>query len=181
MQNNPPQITETNLPGVLLLTPPQYADARGYFSEIYNPDTFSALGITTIFTQDSVSFSHKNVIRGMHFQSAPHAQDKLVRCARGKVYDVAADIDPASPTYGDYVGFELTDELQQMLFIPGKYAHGFCVLSDEALIEYKIAGPQVPSAARGVLFNDPVLSIDWPVADPILSEKDGGWSPLPRL
>lgn len=179
MQNNPPIITTTELPGVLLLTPPQYADSRGYFSEIYNAETFAALGITTVFTQDSVSFSHKDVIRGMHFQEGIHKQDKLVRCARGTVYDVAADVDPRSPTYGAYVGFELSDVVQQMLFIPGSYAHGFCVLSDEALVEYKIAGPQVSASAKGAAYNDPVLAIPWPVKYPIVSEKDMAWGALP--
>lgn len=178
MQKDSPQVIETALPGVLLLTPPLYSDARGFFSEIYNEETFASLGITTSFIQDSVSFSVKNVIRGMHYQTAPFQQAKLVRCASGRIYDVIADIDPTSPTYGTYVGVELSGDMQQMVYIPGQYAHGFGVLSDGAHVAYKLSGEQNPLYAGGVMYNDPVLHIAWPIQNPVLSEKDRGWAPL---
>ncbi len=181
MQKDPPKVTLTNLPGVLLLTPILYTDTRGFFSEIYNEETFASLGIDTPFTQDSVSFSNKNVIRGLHFQLKPYEQAKLVRCAAGRIYDVVVDIDPSSPTYRMHVGIELSGDTQQMLYIPGHYAHGLCVLSETATVVYKLTGVHNPSYARGVSYNDPEFNINWPVTDPILSEKDKNWPLLETL
>ena len=181
MEKNLPQVTELHLPGVLLITPQLYADERGFFSELYNEDVFASIGITTQFVQDSTSYSVKNVIRGMHYQLIPHEQAKLVRCAHGKIFDVAADVDPVSPTYGRYVGVELSGETGQMLYIPGTYAHGFAVLSEDAHVAYKLSALHNPSQSRGVRYNDPVINIVWPITDPILSEKDRLWEDLPHI
>lgn len=175
------EVTELSLPGVLKITPIIYSDERGFFTEIYNSELFKTLGIKTEFIQDSTSYSKKNVVRGLHYQSMPHAQDKLVRCVHGNIYDVAADVDPASETYGQHIGEVLTAEEQTMLFIPGKYAHGFCVTSADALVDYKLSMMHNPDSSGGVAYNDPVLNIQWPVTTPILSEKDAtSWEPLPE-
>jgi len=169
---------ELSLPGVLLIRPRIFRDARGYAMTAYDSAEFAELGITADFKQDFRSYSVKNVIRGLHFQCAPYAQDKLVRCTNGKIFDVVADYDSASATFGKYVSVILDAEEQMMLYVPGKYAHGFCVVSDDASVEYKISGEYAPESASGVLWNDPLLGITWPVADPVLSEKDRLWTPL---
>ena len=171
-------VEKLTLPGVLLIKPKVFSDARGSSMATYSVEEFKRIGITAEFIQDFRSHSFKNVIRGMHFQRAPFAQDKLVRCAEGEIFDVAADTDPTSPTFGTSVSAVLTAEGQNMLYIPGKYAHGFCVLSDGATVEYKIAGTYSPESAGGALWNDPLLKIAWPVADPILSEADKLWKHL---
>lgn len=173
------EVEELALPGVLKLTPKIFADDRGFLTATYVSDAFATLGITAAFVQDNSSHSRKGVIRGMHFQRPPHAQDKLVRCAHGEVLDVAADHDPSSPTYGMHVVVTLTDKDQTLLYIPGKYAHGFCVLSDEAVVEYKMNDTYHPECAGGVPYNDPALNIPWPITDPILSKQDTSWAPLP--
>lgn len=167
------------LPGVIKFTPKIFADDRGFLAATYVEDVFGALGITAKFVQDNSSHSHRGVIRGMHFQCAPHAQDKLVRCAHGEVIDVAADHDPVSPTYGMHVAVTLKDSEQTLLYIPGKYAHGFGVLSDEAVVEYKLTDTYHPECAGGVPYNDPVLNIPWPITDPVLSKQDKSWALLP--
>jgi dTDP-4-dehydrorhamnose 3,5-epimerase len=168
------------LPGVLLITPTRHDDERGYFVEGYNAQIFEQLGIPAIFVQDSVSRSRKDVLRGMHFQKSPHGHAKLVRCTQGEIFDVAADVDITSPTYGQHVSAHLSGDTQAMLYIPSQYAHGFCVVSDEATVEYKM-GAVVREAASGVMYNDPVLSIGWPVSHPVLSVKDQSWPALPRV
>ena len=169
---------ELSLPGVLLITPKVFSDARGYSSVVYNAEEFAKLGVITNFEQDFISHSVKNVIRGLHFQQAPHIQDKLVRCIQGTIFDVAADYDSKSLTFGHYISATLTANEQTMLFVPGKYAHGFCVTSDTATVEYKIGGAYSPELASGVVWNDPLLHIAWPTTDPILSEPDTLWKPL---
>ncbi len=169
-----------SLPGVLRITPKIFSDARGYAAVVYQNDAFIKLGIPAAFTQDFVSHSIRNVIRGLHYQRAPYSQDKLVRCIQGEIFDVAADIDPTSPTFGTYASVTLKAEEQTMLYVPGKYAHGFCVTSDSASVQYKIAGEYRPEHASGVLWNDPLLRIAWPITDPILSEPDKSWQPLPQ-
>ncbi|MDO8408333.1 MAG: dTDP-4-dehydrorhamnose 3,5-epimerase [bacterium] len=171
-------IRELSLPGVLLITPKTFTDIRGYSMVIYNAEEFAKLGITADFKQDFKSYSVKGVIRGLHFQRAPHRQDKLVRPTQGEIFDVAVDYNPESPTCGTSVSVTLTAEEQTMLYIPGKYAHGFCVLSDTAVVEYKIAGVYSPEHASGVLWNDPLLNIAWPISTPILSEQDTSWQSL---
>lgn len=171
-------IRELSLPGVLLITPKIFSDARGYSVVPYNAEKFKKLGITADFTQDFRSYSVKNVIRGLHFQRAPYMQDKLVRCTQGEIFDVVADHNPTSPTFGTSVSATLADKEQTILYVPGKYAHGFCVTSDTAVVEYKIAGAYKPQSAGGVLWDDPLLHIAWPTSSPILSEADRSWEPL---
>lgn len=171
-------IIELDLPGVKLLTPALHTDERGFFAELYGAKVFSVLGIDTAFVQDSVSRSDKNVIRGLHYQRPPYAQAKLVRCSSGEIFDVVADIDPTAPTFGRFVFARLTGDLQNMLYIPAGYAHGFCVLSEEAVVEYKMSTGYVSEASAGILYNDPLLSIPWPVAEPVLSPRDRSWPTL---
>ena len=171
-------VEKLSLPGVLLIKPKIFNDVRGYSVAAYDALEFAKLGITTTFTQDFRSHSIKDVIRGLHFQHAPYEQEKLVRCAEGEIFDIVADIDPASPTFGTHVSVVLTAESQDMLYVPGKYAHGFCVLSEGATVEYKIAGEYNPEKASGILWNDPRLNIAWPTQNPILSPKDTSWKPL---
>lgn len=171
-------ITQLPLPGVLLIKPQVSPDARGYSAETYQAESFEALGLGGDFAQDFVSHSKKGVIRGLHFQRAPYAQDKLVRCVYGEIFDVVADIDPSSPTYGTYVSVSLKADEQASVYVPGKYAHGFCVVSEEATVEYKIRGAYKPESAGGVLWSDPLLRIAWPTQTPILSAKDASLPPL---
>src|SRR3989344_6124740 len=174
------EIHELSLPGVFLIRPKIFSDARGYSVVIYTAEEFAKIGIIADFKQDFKSYSVQGVIRGLHFQHAPHRQDKLVRPTQGEIFDVAADCNPESPTFGTSVSVTLTANEQTMLYIPGKYAHGFCVLSDTAIVEYKIAGVYSPEHASGVPWNDPLLNITWPISQPILSEQDTSWRLLPR-
>jgi dTDP-4-dehydrorhamnose 3,5-epimerase len=140
--------------------------------ETFHEDALAAAGITHPFVQDNLSFSRKNVLRGLHYQKKPHAQAKLVRCVSGAVYDVAADHNADSPTFGKFVAVTLSSEKQTRLYVPAGYLHGFCVLSDEALFEYKVNDYYHPECAFGVRYDDPVFGITWPVSEPILSEQD---------
>lgn len=173
------EFRKLSLPGVFLIKPKIFSDARGHSVVIYTTDEFEKLGIATNFKQDFRSYSVKNVIRGLHFQRAPYIQDKLVRCTQGEIFDVAADHNPDSPTFGTHVSATLNAKEHAMLFVPGKYAHGFCVTSADAVVEYKIGGEYSPKNASGVLWSDPVLNIPWPTNNPILSEQDRSWEPLP--
>ena len=166
---------ELNLPGVLLLQPKRYDDARGFFVETFHHDALAAAGIADVFVQDNLSYSKKNVLRGLHFQKKPHAQAKLVRCVSGEIYDVAADHNPDSATFGRHIAVTLSGETQAMLYIPAIYAHGFCVLSDDALVEYKVDDYYHPESAHGVRYNDPVFASAWPVLELILSEQAMKW------
>ncbi len=171
-------VEKLSLPGVLLIKPKVFSDVRGYSVVPYHKEEFEKLGITVQFVHDYTSYSVKDVIRGLHFQRAPHAQDKLVRCTKGKILDVVADCDPASATFGTHVSAMLTSEDQTMLYIPGRYAHGFCVVSDDSIVEYKMSDVYHPESAGGVLWNDPLLHIEWPTATPILSDQDTKWPPF---
>lgn len=171
-------VQELALPGVLLITPKLFPDIRGFAAVTYTVKDFQVMGIGHPFVQDFMSQSKKDVIRGLHFQRAPHAQNKLVRAVQGVIFDVAADTDPESPTYGAHVSATLAGEIQQMLYIPGKYAHGFCVISDEARVEYKLSDTYHPECAGGARFDDPLLNITWPTNTPIVSKQDSEW---PRL
>jgi len=167
-------IIETALPGVLIVEPKVFGDARGYFFESWNRAAFEAAGITNDWVQDNESRSRFGVLRGLHYQAAPYTQAKIVRVIAGTVLDVAVDIRKGSPTYGKHVAVELSGENKRQLFIPRGFAHGFAVLSDEALFAYKCDNVYMPSAERGILFNDPALGIDWRIdlAQAVLSEKD---------
>lgn len=158
---------------VILVKPKVFGDNRGFFMESYKKSDFFANGIDVEFNQDNHSKSTARVLRGLHYQASPYGQAKLVRCGRGRIYDVAVDIRKNSKTYGKYVKVELSEENKHMLFIPEGFAHGFVVLSDEAELFYKASGEYNPQADRGLLWNDKDINIDWEIHfEPILSEKD---------
>jgi dTDP-4-dehydrorhamnose 3,5-epimerase len=167
--------TPTALPGVLILEPKVFGDARGFFLESFTQKVFDSLvGAATTFVQDNHSRSARGVLRGLHWQAAPQAQGKLVRVTRGAVFDVAADIDPASPTFRRSVGVELSADNHRQLWIPAGYAHAFLVLSDDVDFLYKTTDYYAPVLERSVRWDDPQLAIAWPdVGVPFkLSEKD---------
>ncbi len=158
---------------VILIKPKVFGDNRGFFMESYKKSEFFANGIDVEFNQDNHSKSSKGVLRGLHYQAAPYGQAKVVRCVKGKIYDVAVDIRQNSKTFGQYVKVELSEENKQMLYIPVGFAHGFVALTDEVEILYKASGEYAPQADRGILWNDPDINIDWEIDfDPLLSEKD---------
>ena len=165
------QIEKCALPEVLLITPRVFADDRGFFLETYSERDFATVGIKARFVQDNQSRSKRGVLRGLHYQ-LDRPQAKLVRVTRGKIFDVAADIRAGSPSFGKWVGVVLDDEKKQALWIPAGFAHGFCVLSDDADVAYKATDFYAPAAERGVRWDDPLLEIEWPIKDPILAEKD---------
>jgi len=164
-------VTETKLAGVLIVEPKVFGDARGFFKETFQAERCREAGIEYTFVQDNYSRSQKGVLRGLHFQITK-PQGKLVSCPKGAVFDVAVDIDPNSITYGQYVGVELTEENHKQLWVPPGYAHGFCVLSETADFQYKCTDYYDPSDEGGVIWNDPDVAIEWPIADPSLSNKD---------
>lgn len=165
-------ITKTKLPGVLVLEPRVFGDERGYFLESYNRKKYAQLdGLDVEFVQDNHSHSRQNVLRGLHMQMR-HPQGKLVRVVTGHVWDVAVDVDSASPTFRQWVGIDLTEENHLQLYIPPGYAHGFCVLSESADFEYKCTDFYHPDDEIGLLWNDAELGIDWPVRNPLLSSRD---------
>lgn len=164
----------TALPGVLVLEPEVFGDARGYFFESWNQRDFDALAGPVRWVQDNESKSRYGVLRGLHFQKGAFAQAKLVRAVVGRVLDVAVDLRRGSPTFGRHVAVELSAENHRQCFIPKGFAHGFAVLSDEAVFQYKCDAPYAPQAEAGIAWNDPALGIDWllPEADILLSDKD---------
>lgn len=158
---------------VILIKPKVFGDNRGFFMESYKKSEFRANGIDVEFNQDNHSKSTKGVLRGLHYQQEPYGQAKLVRCSRGRIYDVAVDIRPNSPTFGKYVKVELSEDNKKMLYIPVGFAHGFVALSDEVELLYKASGEYNPQADRGILWCDKDIAIDWGIDfEPILSEKD---------
>jgi dTDP-4-dehydrorhamnose 3,5-epimerase len=166
-------ILPTNIGGVLILEPKVFEDSRGHFFESFNQREFeAAVGGPVAFVQDNQSFSRKHVLRGLHYQ-ARHPQGKLVRVGQGRVFDVAVDIRPGSPTCGTWVGVELTADNRRQLWVPAGLAHGFLVLSETADVLYKTTDYYAPAFERCILWNDPALAIDWPLAQPpVLSAKD---------
>lgn len=165
------KITTTALPGVLIIEPKTFGDARGFFLETFQSERYSSAGLTLPFVQDNHSRSQRGVLRGLHVQRN-RPQGKLVSVSRGSVFDVAVDIDPQSPTFGEYVGLELNDDNHLQLWIPPGYAHGFCVLSDVADFQYKCTDFYYPEDETGVIWNDPDINIAWPLDTPLLSGKD---------
>ncbi len=168
------EVVSTAIDEVLILEPRLFGDARGYFFESYTEREFSEKVCRTRFVQDNQSKSGYGVVRGLHYQLPPYAQSKLVRCVCGRVLDVAVDIRRGSPTFGRYVAVELSDRNHRQLFVPRGFAHGFAVLSDEAVVQYKCDNYYAPQAEGALMWNDPAIGIAWPVpADRIiLSEKD---------
>ena len=168
-------IQPTALPGVLILTPRRFGDARGFFSESWNAKRMAEHGLHFDFVQDNHSLSAQvGTVRGLHFQSPPHAQDKLVRCGRGRLFDVAVDIRRGSPTYGQWVGEELSFENGRQLLVPAGFLHGFVTREPDTLVIYKCSDSYAPDTERPVFWADPDLAIDWGIdpAQAILSAKD---------
>lgn len=166
-----------SIPEVLVIEPRVFRDDRGFFAETYHSDRYVQAGIAQPFVQDNWSRSIKGTLRGLHFQN-PRGQGKLVQVIRGTVFDVAVDVRRGSPTFGQHVAVELSDANARQLWVPPGFAHGFCVVSDEADFVYKCTDLYAPEADAGVLWNDPELHIDWPITSPLLSKKDAA---LPRL
>ena len=168
------KFTKTNIDDVVIIEPQVFIDDRGYFCESFSQEKFEENIGSINFIQDNESKSAFGVLRGLHFQKPPYAQAKLVRCVKGKVLDVAVDIRKESPTYGKHVAVELSEENKKQLFVPRGFAHGFIVLSEEAIFSYKVDNKYAPSHEDGVLWNDETLNIDWgiPLEEIILSEKD---------
>jgi len=166
------------IPGVILVTPKSFPDERGFFLESFKESEFASNGIKTKFVQDNFSHSVKGVLRGLHYQKNPKAQAKLVIALRGEIFDVAVDIRKNSPTYGKWVGEILSESNHNSLYIPEGFAHGFCVLSEEADVLYKVSQEYSTEDEKGIIWNDPEINIAWPVDKPILQEKD---SELPIL
>lgn len=167
-------VIQTDLDGVVIIEPTVFGDSRGYFFESFSQQEFEKKVRKINFVQDNESLSSYGVVRGLHFQMPPFAQSKLVRCVRGKVLDVAVDIRRGSPTFGKHVAVELSAENKRQLFIPRGFAHGFSVLSDTALFQYKCDNFYAPDCEGAIIWNDPTIGIDWqiPAADILLSEKD---------
>lgn len=174
------KVIETKLPGVLIIEPKVFGDVRGFFKETFHAGRYAEAGIPgegLRFVQDNHSRSGRGVLRGLHFQ-LEYPQGKLVSVSSGAVFDVAADVRPGSPTFGQWVGVELSAENHRQLWVPPGYAHGFCVLSESADFQYKCTDLYHPEDESGVVWNDPDLAIDWPVSEPLVSEKD---RKLPQL
>jgi dTDP-4-dehydrorhamnose 3,5-epimerase len=162
---------DTRLDGLILLRPDAFADERGFFLESYRRAWFTELGLDVAFVQDNHSRSARGTLRGLHFQASP-GQAKLVRVARGAIRDVVVDLRRSSPTFGEHEHFALDDREHLQLFVPVGFAHGFCVVSDVADVTYKVSSYYDAAAERGIAWDDPALSIDWPMRDPIVSERD---------
>lgn len=168
------KVVETDVEGVRIIEPDVFGDARGWFCETYNAQRYRDAGIADVFVQDNESFSSRGVVRGLHWQAAPHTQAKLVRVVRGAVWDVAVDIRRGSPTFGRHVAVTLTGENHLQLYIPRGFAHGFIVLEDDTLFSYKCDNLYCRESERGMRYDDPALGIKWPDlgVPPLLSEKD---------
>lgn len=175
-------VIKTNIEGVFIIEPRVFNDERGYFFESFSQRLFEEKVTKTVFVQDNESQSRYGVLRGLHFQLPPYEQAKLVRVVSGRVLDVAVDIRPKSPTFGQHVSVELSDENKRQFFIPRGFAHGFAVLSETAVFQYKCDNYYAPDYEGGILWNDPSLAIDWklPEKDIILSDKDKKYSTLKR-
>ena len=169
------KITKTALDGVVIIEPQVFEDARGYFFESWNKAKMEEAGLNYDFIQDNQSKSCYGTIRGIHFQKGEFSQAKLVRVLQGTVLDVAVDLRQSSPTFGKYVSVELSEENKRQFFIPRGFAHGFLVLSEEAIFTYKVDNGYAPQAEASIRFNDETVGIDWPVAESqlLLSEKEG--------
>ena len=167
---------------VIAIRPDRHEDTRGFFSETYSRRALAEAGIDAEFVQDNHSLSvSRGTLRGLHFQAPPAAQAKLVRVVRGAILDVAVDIRVGSPSFGQHVRRELSAKEWNQLFVPEGFAHGFCTLEPDTEVIYKVSGDYAPEHDRGLLWNDPALAIDWPVSEPLLSEKDRAHPPLGEL
>ncbi len=172
-----PKRLQTRLDGLVLVEPTVHGDERGFLVETFSARAWAAAGVDAEFVQDNHSRSAGGILRGMHFQTEP-GQAKLVRCVRGRIWDVAVDLRRDSPTYGEWEGHELDDVSHRQLFVPVGFAHGFCVLSEVADVHYKVSSYYDPQTEAGIAWNDPDVAIEWPIADPQVSERD---ATSPRL
>jgi dTDP-4-dehydrorhamnose 3,5-epimerase len=157
--------------GVVLLEPEVHGDERGFLVETYSAEAWAELGPGGEYVQDNHSRSGAGILRGLHFQTSP-GQAKLVRCLRGRIWDVAVDLRRGSPTYGDWEGHELDDERHRQLYVPVGFAHGFCVLSEIADVHYKLTSLYDPATEAGIAWDDPEVGVEWPIAEPQVSERD---------
>jgi dTDP-4-dehydrorhamnose 3,5-epimerase len=165
------KVKPTSLDGVMIVEPDVHEDNRGFFMETFHAKRYREAGVDVAFVQDNLSFSVQGTLRGLHYQY-PHAQAKLVQVIKGEIFDVAVDIRRGSPSFGRWTGVYLNDKNKHQLFIPEGFAHGFCVLSDKALFMYKCSEYYAPKCEGGVLWSDPELGIDWPLENPLISERD---------
>lgn len=172
-----PRCLDTKLDGVMLLEPEVHGDERGFLVETFKAPDWAEAGVDVEFVQDNHSRSRGGILRGLHFQTSP-GQAKLVRCARGRIFDVAVDLRRGSPTYGQWEGHVLDDERHRQLFVPVGFAHGFCVLSDVADVHYRLSSLYDPETEAGIRWDDPDIGVEWPVKDPQTSERDRN---APRL
>jgi len=180
ISKNRMNVKETKLPGVLVLEPDVFSDERGFFLETWNAARYEDIGVPGAFVQDNVSFSKKGILRGLHFQH-PQSQGKLIQVLSGEVLDVAVDIRAGSPTFGQWVGEVLSETNHRQMYVPPGFAHGYCVTSQTALFSYKCTDFYNPATENGIIWNDPDIGIDWPIAEQILSPKDAGYKRLQDL
>jgi dTDP-4-dehydrorhamnose 3,5-epimerase len=167
------KFVKTDIKDLLVIEPNVFGDNRGWFSESYNYDIFIQNGIDNVFIQDNHSFSkQKGILRGLHFQNNPKAQTKLVRCTKGRIWDVAVDLRKSSPTYLNWFGIELTEENHKMLLVPKGFAHGFITLEDNCEVQYKVDSIYDKPSDRSIMYNDPEIGISWPKMEIVLSDKD---------
>jgi len=174
------KISATKIPGVLLIDLAAFKDSRGSFLESYQQNRYKELGLNADFVQDNHSYSVKNILRGLHYQ-IKKPQGHLIYVVRGTIFDVGVDLRPDSITFGQWLGFRLSDALPQQLFMPAGIAHGFCALSDEVDILYKCTDYFDPNDEGGLIWNDPDLTIDWPVSDPMINERDSRFPTLKQI
>ena len=172
---------ETRLSGAFLLELEQRQDARGFFARTFCRKEFEAHGINPEVAQCNMSVNHrKGTLRGMHYQTAPHQETKLVRCVRGAIFDAIIDLRPESPTFGQWAGFELTEESSKMLYVPGEFAHGYLTLTEQTEVIYQVSAFYSPECERGIRWNDPAFGIKWPILPEVVSDKDAA-HPLFKL
>jgi dTDP-4-dehydrorhamnose 3,5-epimerase len=162
---------ETQLDGVVLIEPEVHGDERGFLVETFRDDRWRELGVEVEFVQENHSRSGRGILRGLHFQTRP-GQGKLVRCLRGRIWDVAVDLRSDSPTYRRWEGYELDDERHRQLYVPAGFGHGFCVLSEQADVAYKLSSYYDPATEAGIAWDDPDVRVEWPISEPVLSERD---------
>jgi dTDP-4-dehydrorhamnose 3,5-epimerase len=176
----PVKIERTALPGVIEIAPDVFSDKRGFLTETYHQKRYIDSGIRYTFVQDNLSLSVRHTLRGLHYQH-PHSQAKLVQALQGEIFDVVVDVRRGSPCFGRWLGTHLSEQKRHQLFVPEGFAHGFCVLSETALVYYKCSDFYSPESEKGILWSDPDLSIDWPVNMPVISEKDSRYPFLKDL
>jgi dTDP-4-dehydrorhamnose 3,5-epimerase len=173
------QIDRAEIPDVLIIRPKKFGDVRGFFSEVFKNADLKAHGVDLDWMQDNHSFSQsRGVLRGLHYQAAPEAQAKILRVIRGAIYDVAVDIRRGSPTYGRHVAIELSEANWSQLFVPVGFAHGFCTLTENVEVIYKVSSPYAPACEGGLMWDDPEIGINWPAREVTLADRDRKWPPF---